>query len=105
MTIKVNAQIELVSMKDIIIAEIWDVDVLIDDKISSQTVSKSGPIEFILNSSKTGEIKPDLQLRLFSSSGEELYRSPIDDSINILSRDENTGFIEHTTIDFGKINL
>ena len=105
MVAKVNATIKLSSKINNVIVELWDVDVLVDDKLDSKTVSHSGPIEFLFSIANTGEFNPELQLRVFSDTQEELYRSNIDTSISMLNIDKATGFMEHTTIEFGTIEL
>jgi hypothetical protein len=104
MTAKVNVTIQFKNSAKYIV-ELWDVDVLVDDKIDAKSISKPGPIEFIFSTSRTGEFNPELQLRIFSEEGNELFRSPIDKSISDLNINENTGFVEVTTVDFGIIEL
>ena len=104
MTGKVNATIQFQGTK-MFIVELWDVDVLVDDKLQSIEISKTGPIEFIFNTSETGEFNPELQLRIFSEDQTEIYRSAIDKSISDLNIDKATGYNETTTIDFGIIEI
>ena len=85
--------------------ELWDVDVLVDDKIETKSITESGAIEFLFSTTDTGEFNPELQLRIFDEDGKELYRSPINSSINSVEINNVTGFRENTTVDFGLIDV
>ena len=55
--------------------------------------------------SRWRKFNPELQLRIFDSLFNEVFRSRIDDSISSNNVNKNTGFIEVTTIDFGLITI
>ena len=104
MTGKVNITVEMLQEQDLKI-ELWDVDLIVDDKIQTKQVNRSGLVEFIFSLSETGEFNPELQIRIFNNQNEEIYRSPIDRSLNSLQIDKITGFMEKTTVDFGTIKI
>ena len=104
MTGKVNATIKMLKPLKVSV-ELWDVDVLVDDKIHTKVITDSGPIEFIFSTSDTGEFNPELQLRIFDLQGNQLHRTPINKSLNSMGIDKVTGFKENTTIDFGIIKI
>ena len=104
MTGKVNITVEMLQEQDLKI-ELWDVDLIVDDKIQTKQVNHSGLVEFIFSLSETGEFNPELQIRIFNNQNEEIYRSPIDRSLNSLQIDKVTGFMEKTTVDFGTIKI
>jgi hypothetical protein len=104
MLAKANAIIQMQSPRKLQI-ELWDVDVLVDDKIQSQEISDSGPVEFLFSVSDTGEINPELQLRVVDEDGNILLKSRINSEINSAQINDITGFIEKTTIDFGVITI
>ena len=104
MTGKVNITVEMLQEQDLKI-ELWDVDLIVDDKIQTKQVNRSGLVEFIFGLSETGEFNPELQIRIFNNQNEEIYRSPIDRSLNSLQIDKVTGFMEKTTVDFGTIKI
>ena len=104
MNAKVNLNIVL-KLKEKVEVKLWDVDVLKDDLIDSKVVSNSGHLEFIFNTSETGEFKPELQIRIYDLNGHELHRTSINDSISDLNINKVTGFIEVSTIDFGTIEV
>ena len=104
MTGKVNITVEMLQEQDLKI-ELWDVDLIVDDKIQTKQVNRSGLVEFIFSLSETGEFNPELQIRIFNNQNEEIYRSPIDRSLNSLQIDKVTGFMEKTTLDFGTIKI
>jgi hypothetical protein len=81
------------------------VDVLKDDLLESKNVSKSGHVEFIFSTSKSGEINPELQVRIETLEGIEIYRTPINSSISEFNINEVTGFKEVSAIDFGTIEI
>lgn len=104
MTGKVNATIKMHQPQKVWV-ELWDLDVLVDDKIQSKQIFNSGPIEFIFSTADTGEFNPELQLRIFDLEGNELYKTPINTLINSLKVSNVTGFREITNIDFGIIEI
>jgi hypothetical protein len=104
MIAKVNAKIEM-TRSMICNVELWDVDVIVDDRIQSKEISVSSSVEFIFSLSETGESNPELQLRIFSADGKELFRTNADSTLNSFSIDKTTGFQEVTTIDFGIIKI
>jgi hypothetical protein len=104
MTGKVNATIKMLQPR-IVRVELWDVDVLVDDKIQTKKISDSGIIEFLFGTTETGEFNPELQLRIFDLDGNELHKTPINKSINSMEINKVTGFKENTTIDFGIIEI
>ncbi len=104
MIAKVNAKIEMTESM-ICNVELWDVDLIVDDRIQTKEISVSGSVEFIFSLSETGETKPELQLRIFSADGKELFRTKVDSTLNSNSIDKTTGFREVTTIDFGIIKI
>ena len=104
MIAKVNLNVVLKTRENVVV-QVWDVDIIKDDLIESQEVSKSGPIEFIFSTTLSGENNPELQLRVFSSNGEELHRTEANKDIAELNIDEVTGFQEVSTIDFGTIEI
>jgi hypothetical protein len=105
MIAKVNANVQFKSKYKKVVVELWDIDVLMDDKIASHELTRSGHIEFLFSLSVTGEVNPELQLRIKDEAGNEVLRTPIDQSISAMNIDKNTGFLEHTTIDFGVIKI
>jgi hypothetical protein len=104
MTGKVNATIKMLKPLKVRV-ELWDVDVLVDDKIQTKEISDSGPVEFIFSTSDTGEFNPELQLRVSDIGGNELHRTPVNKTINAIETNKVTGFKETTTIDFGIIEI
>jgi hypothetical protein len=104
MIAKVNVNLVLKTNMSVVV-QLWDVDVLIDDLIESQEVSKSGYVEFIFSTNRSGESNPELQIRIQSLDGYELYRTDVNNSIADLSIDEVTGFQEVSAIDFGLIEI
>jgi hypothetical protein len=104
MVAKVNFKISLKEQKKIRV-ELWDLDVIKDDKIAYKDCIQSGEYDFIFNTSDTGEWQPELQLRIFNESGIEIYRTNINDTISSSKVDEATGFRENTTVDFGLIEI
>ena len=104
MIAKVNLNVVLKTRENVVV-QLWDVDIIKDDLIESQEVSKSGPIEFIFSTTLSGENNPELQLRVFSSNGEELHRTEASKDIAELNIDKVTGFQEVSTIDFGTIEI
>lgn len=105
MTAKVNATIELLNSNANYLVKLFDVDLIMDDEIASIEINQSKEIEFIFSLDETGEFNPELQIRLFDSSNNEVFRSEINSSISSTNIDKNTGFIEITTIDFGLITI
>jgi hypothetical protein len=85
--------------------ELWDLDLLADDKIQTITISKPSLVEFIFSFSETGEFNPELQIRICDNQDKEIHRTPINKSLNSLKIDKVTGFMEKTTVDFGTIKL
>jgi hypothetical protein len=104
MTGKVNAVVKM-NRPGKLKVELWDVDVLADDRIETKNITESEAIEFLFNTTDTGEFNPELQLRIFDEDGKELYRSPINSSINSVEINNVTGFRENTTVDFGLIEV
>ena len=105
MTAKVNATIEIKNTDSKYLVKLFDVDVIKDDEIASLEINTSEDIEFLFSLDDTGEFNPELQLRIFDSLFNEVFRSRIDDSISSNNVNKNTGFIEVTTIDFGLITI
>jgi hypothetical protein len=105
MTVKINLFIEFNESAKNLLIQVWDVDVLVDDKIESKSVNSPGPVEFLINSFDTGELNPEFQIRIFDENGDEIFRTEIDKTLTANKRDLNTGFVEQTTIDFGKIKI
>ncbi len=105
MTAKVNATIELLNSNENHTVKLFDVDIIKDDEISSIEINQSKDVEFIFSLDEAGEFNPELQLRVFDSKNNEVYRSEINNSISSTNIDKITGFIEVTTIDFGLITI
>ncbi len=105
MTAKVNATIELLNSNVNYVVKLFDVDVMKDDEIASIDINNSKEVEFLFSLDETGEFNPELQLRVFDSNNNEVYRSKINNSISSTNIDKITGFIEVTTIDFGLITI
>lgn len=105
MTAKVNANIELLNSNEYYIVKLFDVDIIKDDEIASIEINQNKEIEFIFSLDETGEFNPELQIRVFDSNNNEVYRSEINNSISSTNIDKITGFIEVTTIDFGLITI
>jgi hypothetical protein len=105
MIAKVNATIELLNSNVNYIVKLFDVDFIKDDEIASIEINQNKEIEFIFSLDETGEFNPELQLRVFDSTNNEVFRSEINSSISSTNIDKNTGFIEVTTIDFGLIRI
>ena len=105
MTAKVNATIELNNTDSKYLIKLFDIDVIKDDEIATIEITQSKEIEFLFSLDETGEFNPELQLRIFDSLFNEVFRSRIDDSISSNNVNKNTGFIEVTTIDFGLITI
>jgi len=105
MNAKANAKIIFNENSHIYSVELYDVDLLIDDLLISKTVNETCNIELFFNLNDSGEFRAELQLRIFDEDRNEVYRSPINNSLSSLAYDKNTGRIENTTIDFGVINL
>lgn len=101
---KVNAFIKMNQPRKIKV-ELWDVDVLIDDRLETKNLTETGKIEFLFVTSETGEFNPELQLRIFDEDGKELYRSLVNNDINSIEINNVTGFRENTTVDFGVIEV
>jgi hypothetical protein len=104
MTGKVNAVVKM-NRPGKLKVELWDVDVLVDDKIETKSITESGAIGFLFSTTDTGEFNPELQLRIFDEDGKELYRSTINNSISSVEINNVTGFRENTTVDFGLIDV
>ena len=104
MIAKVNVEVELATHRRVFV-ELWDRDVLQDDLIESQLVEISGLVEFIFSTQKSGELNPELEIRVKDESGFEVYRSKVDNSIDAFKVNSNTGFVENTTVTFEKIIL
>jgi hypothetical protein len=105
MTAKVNATIELLNSNENHTVKLFDVDIIKDDEIASIEINQSKDVEFIFSLDEAGEFNPELQLRVFDSKNNEVYRSEINNSISSTNIDKITGFIEVTTIDFGLITI
>jgi hypothetical protein len=105
MTAKVNANIELLNSNEYYTVKLFDVDIIKDDEIASIEINQNKEIEFIFSLDETGEFNPELQIRVFDSNNNEVYRSEINNSISSTNIDKITGFIEVTTIDFGLITI
>ena len=105
MTAKVNATIEIKNTDSKYLVKLFDVDVIKDDEIASLEINKSEDIEFLFSLDDTGEFNPELQLRVFDTNHNEVYRSEINNSISSTNIDKITDFIEVTTIDFGLITI
>lgn len=102
MIAKVNVEIELLSSKKVTV-ELWDVDVIQDDRIDAKFIENSGMLEFIFSTDKSGEINPELQIRIKDENGSELFRSPANNTLNAYELNSITGFLENSTISFDKI--
>ena len=105
MNAKANVKIIINGDSRVYSVELYDVDLLIDDLLVSKTVKETCNLELFFNLNDSGEFRAELQLRIFDENRNELYRSPINNSLSSLAYDKNTGRIENTTIDFGVINL
>ena len=103
MIAKVNAKIELKNDGSIYLVKLFDVDVIKDDEIGSIEINQSKEIEFFFSLGETGEINPELQIRIYDSKNNEVYRSGENNSIS--SDNKIGGFVDHTTIDFGLITI
>ena len=101
---KVNAFIKMSHPRKIKV-ELWDLDVLIDDRLETKNLNGTGKVEFLFVTSETGEFNPELQLRIFDEDGKELYRSLVNNDINSIEINNVTGFRENTTVDFGVIEV
>ena len=104
MTGKVNVYIDM-DKEQVLRIELWDLDLLADDKIQTISISKPGLVEFIFSFSETGEFNPELQIRIYNNQEKEIHRTQINKSLNSLKIDKVTGFMEKTTVDFGTIKL
>jgi len=102
MIAKLNVKIEL-SVPRKCKLELWDLDVLVDDLIQAKEILDSCEVELIFSLDETGESKPELQLRIYSDDGSELYRSKVVSTLDTTNVDPVTGFREVSTIDFGTI--
>lgn len=104
MIAKVNVEIELVTLGKVFV-ELWDRDLIQDDLIGSQLIENSGLVEFIFSTQKSGELNPELEIRVKDESGFEVYKSKIDKSLEASKVNSITGFVENTTVTFEKIIL
>jgi len=104
MIAKVNVEIELATLRKVFV-ELWDRDVLQDDLIESQLIENSGLVEFIFSTQKSGELNPELEIRVKDESGFEVYKSKVDNSLEAFKVNSITGFVENTTMTFEKIIL
>jgi hypothetical protein len=104
MIAKVNVELELVTLKKVYV-ELWDRDLLQDDLIESQIIENSGLVEFIFSTQKSGELNPELEIRVKDESGFEVYKSKVDHSLEAFKVNNITGFVENTTVTFEKIIL
>jgi len=101
---KVNAFIKMRQPRKLRV-ELWDVDLLKDDKLETKNLTETGQIEFLFTTSETGEFNPELQLRIFEEDGKELYKSIVNNEINSIEINNVTGFRENTTVDLGIIEI
>jgi len=104
MIAKVNVEIELATLKKVFV-ELWDRDLIQDDLIESQLIENSGLVEFIFSTQKSGELNPELEIRVKDESGFEVYMSKVDNSLEAFKVNSTTGFVEKTTVTFEKIIL
>ena len=104
MIAKVNVEIELVQLKKVSV-ELWDQDLIKDDLIERKLIENSGLIEFIFSTQASGELNPELEIRVKDEVGNEIYKSRTNNSLEAFKIDGVTGFIEKTTITFEKITL
>ena len=72
--------------------------------LQSKTIEKSGQVEFIFDSLDSGEMRPELEIRIFDTDRNELYRSKINDTLDGDPIDDETGLYK-TTIDFGEVTI
>ena len=84
--------------------ELYDVDMIKDDLLQSKTIEKSEVIEFIFESLDSGEMRPELEIRIFDIDRKEIYRSKINDTLDGDPIDDATG-LYNTTIDFGEVSI
>ena len=54
---------------------------------------------------KSGELNPELEIRVKDQSGFEVYKSKVDNSLEAFKVNSITGFVENTTVTFEKIIL
>ena len=104
MIAKVNVEIELATLNKVYV-ELWDRDVIQDDLIESQLIENSGLVEFVFSTQKSGEINPELEIRVKDESGFEVYKSKSDNSLEAFKINSITGFVENTTVTFENVIL
>ncbi|MCX6293772.1 MAG: hypothetical protein NT127_05705 [Sphingobacteriales bacterium] len=103
MLAKVNFKINLINSAKFYV-ELYDVDVIKDDLLQSKTIEKSQAIEFIFESLDSGEMRPELEIRIFDMERKEIYRSKINDTLDGDPINDATGLYK-TTIDFGEVTI
>ncbi len=79
--------------------ELWDLDPLFDDKITERQINNSGFYEFLFDSRITGEITPELEIRIFNDQDELVYSTTSENHINAIGLNR----VDKTTVDFGEI--
>ena len=52
--------------------ELWDADILIDDFLTQRLVNKSGDHSILFESNTSGEVAPELELRIIDNDGKTL---------------------------------
>jgi hypothetical protein len=103
MLAKANIKINL-NKSDKYYVDLYDVDMIKDDLLQSKIIEKSGLVEFIFDSLDSGEMKPELEIRIFNFDRKEIYRLKIVDTIDGDSIDDTTGRY-NTTIEFGEVTI
>jgi hypothetical protein len=103
MLAKANFKINLINSAKYFV-ELYDVDVIKDDLLQTKIVQESGVIEFIFESFESGEMRPELEIRIFDANREEIYRSKINNTLDGDTIEDETGLYK-TTIDFGEITI
>jgi hypothetical protein len=101
MLAKANVKITYKKAEDELTVELWDVDVIIDDLISSKIITASGNYEFLFETNSTGEVNPELEIRVKGKDGELLA---IKKPINIISA-SGTFRVDSSCAEFGEINI
>jgi hypothetical protein len=83
MTAKVNVQGSINGF----LLKLWDIDTIKDDLLGSQPILKAGHFEFLFDINKSGEFRPELQLRVVNAEGNEVFKSHINDSLSSFAVD------------------
>jgi hypothetical protein len=82
-----------------------DVDPLFDDNLNEQIINTTSLVEFFFNTKDTGEHNPELQILIYNSNDEIIYKSEINNELSSFNKYEKTGFTEKTTIEFQPVSI